>query len=289
MSRWLRVVLFVVGLSVILFAVANLVIRDQAVDFAHNTIEEQEERIAREYEGGAIIDSANPIRVIRYGELEDLKEVPVVSDSGMSLNGYYRPSENGAAVMLLHGVTAFPNHMMEEAMMLSRHGYGVLLITVRNHNFSDGETISFGCEDREMEDLRAWHQFLSQQEGVDPERIGLLGQSMGATLSIQYAAQTEEVKAVVAVSSPSSLKYAMPYFISAKTGLPLGIAKLVTGPMLFWYSREVDCDMSTVNAQEWVGDISPRAVYILHGEEDPQLPPDSGALLYEAAGEPKYY
>ena len=290
MRRKLRTGLILLGLIVVLFAAANLYIRGQAADFFHNTIEEQEERIKNEYDGGLTEDTLKPVPVIRYEDTGlDLEEVAVANDSGMSLSGYYAPSKNGAAVMLLHGVTAFPYHMNQEAMMLGRHGYGVLLITVRNHNFSDGDTLSFGCDDREMEDIRAWHQFLNQQEGIDPEKVGLLGQSMGGTLVIQYAAQSEGIKAVVAVSAPSSLEYAMPTFITYDTGLPLPIARLTAGLFLFWADREISCDLSTVNASEWIYDISPRAVYILHGEEDPQLPAESGELLYEAAGEPKYY
>jgi pimeloyl-ACP methyl ester carboxylesterase len=207
----------------------------------------------------------------------------------MSLSGFYAPSQNGAAVMLLHGATAFPYHMLEEAMMLGRRGYGVALISVRSHNFSDGDTLSFGCAGREMEDLRAWHQFLIRQDGIDPEKVGLIGQSMGGILAIQYAAQSEGIKAVVAVSAPSSLEHTMRTLITAKTGLPPSVARLTTGLSMFWTEREIGCDPSTISPMDWIGDISPRAVYILHGENDPQLPTDSGQILYAAAGEPKYY
>jgi len=290
MRKGRRAVLVVLGLIVILFVAANLFIRGQAANFVHNTIAEQEKRIANEYEAGWIEDSIRPIPVIRYEDSGlDLEEVTVVNDSGMSLNGFYAPSQNGAAVMLLHGATAFPYHMLEEAMMLRRHGYGVALISVRSHNFSDGDTLSFGCGGREMEDLRAWHQFLNRQDGVDPEKVGLLGQSMGAILAIQYAAQSEGIKAVVAVSAPASLEHTMRTLITAKTGLPPGIARLMTGLSMFWTEREIGCDPSTISPMDWIGEISPRAVYILHGESDPQLPADSGKILYEAAGEPKYY
>jgi dipeptidyl aminopeptidase/acylaminoacyl peptidase len=180
MHKKRRAGLIVLGLIVVLFAAANLYIRGQAVDFFHNTIEEQEERMRNELDGGLTEDTSKPVPVIRYEDTGlDLEEVTVVNDSGMVLNGYFAPSENGAAVMLLHGATAFPYHMNQEAIMLGRHGYGVLLITVRDHNFSDGDTLSFGCDDREMEDIRAWHQFLNQQEGIDPEKVGLLGPKRG--------------------------------------------------------------------------------------------------------------
>ena len=64
---------------------------------------------------------------------------------------------------------------------------------------------------------------------------------------------------------------------------------MVAGPFLFWVERVLECDASTVSAQDWVADISPRPVCIFHGESDDQLPPDGGERLYDAAGEPKYY
>ncbi len=290
MRRGLKAGRIVAGLIVILFVALNLLILAQAVDFVHNTMAEQEERITNEYEAGWIEGSIKPVPVIRYEDSGlDLEEVTVVNDSGMSLNGFYAPSQNGAAVMLLHGATAFPYHMLEEATMLGRHGYGVALITVRDHNFSDGDLLSFGCAGREMEDLQAWHHFLNQRDGVDPERIGLLGQSMGGILAIQYAAQSEDIEAVVAVSAPSSLEHTMTTLITSETGLPLSVARLMTGLSMFWTEREIGCDPSTISPIDWIGDISPRAVYILHGENDPQLPADSGERLYRAAGEPKRY
>jgi dipeptidyl aminopeptidase/acylaminoacyl peptidase len=290
MRKGPRVGRIVVGLIAILFIAANLFIRGQVADFVHNTIAEQQERITNEYEAGWIEDSIRPVPVIRYEDSGlNLEEVTVVNDSGMSLNGFYAPSQNGAAVMLLHGATAFPYHMLEEAMMLGRHGYGVLLISVRSHNFGDGDTLSFGCDGREMEDLRAWHHFLDQQAGVEPGKVGLIGQSMGGILVIQYAAQSGGIKAVVAVSAPASLEHTMRTLITAKTGFPPSIARLTTGLSMFWTEREIGCDPSTISPIDWIGEISPRAVYILHGENDPQLPADSGERLYAAAGEPKYY
>ncbi|HSG18887.1 MAG TPA: alpha/beta fold hydrolase [Anaerolineae bacterium] len=280
----------VIGMALIVFVIVNIYCRNEARNFVHNTLQEQELRINKEYEAGWIQGSKNPIRVIKFEETGlPLEQVSVINDSGMTLNGWYMPSQNGAAVMLMHGATAFPYHMLEEAKSLERHGYGALLISVRNHNFGDGDTLSFGCDDREMEDFDAWFEFLKQQEGIDPDRIGLMGQSMGGTLAIQYAAQNEGIRAVVAHSAPSSVKDAVETFTAWMTGLPPWVANLIAGNMLFWVDTEIDCEMSVVSAKEWIDDISPRAVYILHGGDDKQLPAASGEWLFATAGEPKYY
>jgi hypothetical protein len=57
--------------------------------------------------------------------------------------------------------------------------------------------------------------------------------------------------------------------------------------MLFWASREIDCDITTVSAKDWVADISPRAVFILDAGRDEVVSEASSELIFAAAGQPK--
>jgi len=131
------------------------------------------------------------------------EDVSVTTPDGLKLVGWYVPSQNGAAIMAQHGYTSDRRELLEEAAMLNKHGYGVLLTSVRAHDLSDGEVISFGFN--EMQDLEAWYQYLRKRGEVDPDRIGILGNSMGGSLVIQYAAQNDNIRATVAHSAFSSL------------------------------------------------------------------------------------
>ena len=184
--------------------------------------------------------------------------------------------------MAQHGYKADRREMLEEAQMLARHGYGVLLTTVRAHDRSDGKLISIGF--REMQDLDAWYQFLLARPEVDPEKIGLLGNSMGGSLVIQYAAQNDRIGAVVAHSAPSSLDDVVGTSITHFTGLP---AFPFAPAIVFWAEREVGVDSAEISAKRWIGEISPRPILLLHGGAETVISVDSGQLLYEAAGEPK--
>ncbi len=290
MNRSLRIGLGVILVLVVgVFTAVNIYCRNQARDMVHNTYEEQSTRWVEEYEAG-VIHGLKDIPIIKpEARGLEYEEVSVISSDGLTLNGWYIPTQNGAAVMLMHGLTAFPYHMLEEAAILQRHGYGALLISVRNHNFSDGDTLSLGCDNREMADLEAWYQFLKKQNGVDPEKIGLLGQSMGGSLVIQYGRLNKEIKAVVAHSAFPSVDESVVSFSASKTGLPTWLVKLIAEDLLFWAEREIECDWSTVSARDWIGDISPRAVYILAGGQDDQLPANSGQWLMDAANDPKFY
>ncbi|MDX9954512.1 MAG: alpha/beta hydrolase, partial [Anaerolineae bacterium] len=103
------------------------------------------------------------------------EEVMVTTADGLSLVGWFIPSENGATVIAQHGYHGNRDNLLHDASMLHRHGYAVLLSTFRAHDLSEGEIITFGA--KEVQDLEAWHQYLLARPDVDPARIGILGES----------------------------------------------------------------------------------------------------------------
>jgi len=105
---------------------------------------------------------------------------------GITLSGWYIPSENGAAIILLHGYGSNRLEMISRADILSRHGYGVLLYDLRGHGESGGDKRSFGWQD--VKDVKAALEFLSRTENVNPDRIGILGFSIGGQIAIRATA-----------------------------------------------------------------------------------------------------
>lgn len=68
------------------------------------------------------------------------------------------------------------------------------------------------------------------------------------------------------------------------TGLPpFPFAPLI----LFWAEREAGFRSAEIDATRWIGRISPRPVFLLQGGADVVISPQSGRLLYDAAGEPR--
>src|SRR5512133_3675642 len=59
------------------------------------------------------------------------------------LSGWYIPSENGAAVILLHGFGGNRLDMKSRADVLARHGFGVLMYDLRGHGESEGDERAF--------------------------------------------------------------------------------------------------------------------------------------------------
>lgn len=237
-------------------------------------------------EGRKLLD--NPIETRRlpgrtpidFGVIYD--EVAITTPDGLRLVGWSIPSKNRALVIAVHGYRADRGEMLNEAAMLARHGYGVLIPAMRAHDLSDGSVISFGA--KEIGDLEGWFAFASGLPDVDPTRIGILGNSLGGTLAIQMAAQTPGVRAVVANAAFSSLSDTLETSVRFFTGLPpFPFAHLIA----WWAEWETGLRVSDVDATRVIGQLSPRPVLLMQGGADEVISTSSGQRLYDAAGEPR--
>ena len=114
---------------------------------------------------------------------------------GLDLKGWYRPSENGANVLVVHGGSSDRDGSVAHAEMLAAHGYGVLLYDARGRGESDGSENNYGWD--WAKDIDGALAFLEAQDGVDPDRIGALGLSTGADVLIEVAAERDDIAALV--------------------------------------------------------------------------------------------
>ena len=217
---------------------------------------------------------------IDFGMVYD--DVAIITSDGLRLPGWSIPTANGAVVIAVHGYKADRGEMLNEAAMLARHGYGVLIPAMRAHDLSDGSVISFGA--KEIDDLLQWVQFAAALPGVDESRLLLLGNSLGGTLAIQLAARTPAVRAVAANSAFSSLSDTLETSIRFFTGMP----PFPFAPMIaFWAERATGIRVRDVDATRAIGRLSPRPVLLMQGGADEVISTSSGQRLYEAAREPK--
>lgn len=122
--------------------------------------------------------------------------VTLTTSDGIELKGWYIPARNRAAIIMLHGYGGNRLEMLNRAVMLARHGYGVLLYDERASGESGGSLRTFGWLD--VNDVPIALAYLHQRSDVDPQRIGILGFSIGGQIALRAAAQSDLIKAVVA-------------------------------------------------------------------------------------------
>ena len=116
------------------------------------------------------------------------------SSDGLELSGWYAPSRNGAAVILVHGGGGDRTGPVRHAHLLRKHGYGVLLYDSRGRGESEGTPNAWGWGWEK--DVAGALDYVADRPDVEAG-IGGLGLSTGADVLIEVAPERRDLRAVV--------------------------------------------------------------------------------------------
>lgn len=214
--------------------------------------------------------------------MANYEAVSFKSPDGLTLKGWYAPTQNGAVVILVHGLGGARTDLLDDGALLAARGYGILAFDLRNSGESDGTVTTFGL--LEVNDVRAAVDFVVALPGVDADRIGLMGHSMGGATAIMATARIPEIKAVVARSAYTSIEDNIGNGVESLTRLPsFPFAPLV----VFFGQQQAGVDIRQVRPVDDIVTISPRPVLLVHGALDKTIPVANSYALYEAAKAPK--
>lgn len=265
----------VAGLLALVFILGTIVLGISyhfAMELTHNPLEER----AHFYEK---FPNLRPTVVFEDYELKTYETMTLTTSDGFKIAALYIPSKNGAAIIAQHGYKMAHNAMIPVIAVLIRQGYGAILPTLRAHGDSEGELISFGLY--ELQDIEAAYQYLLTRPEVNPERIGMFGNSMGGALAILYAAKNPAIKAVVAHGPYDSLRNTIGVSVEKFTGLPaFPFAPII----LFIVEQQLNFNAETVAPINYIDQLSPRPVFILGAGQDTFVKPDGAKRLCEKAG-----
>ena len=284
MKKWLKISLkVIVAILILVIAIAITYILINSNKFAdiliHNSVEE---RMAR-YDNNPEIMDYHLDSLLHIHNLTDYEEIWLTTQDSFKLEALYFPSNNGAAILLLHGFKSyrFDNLVLTVTAMFVRNGYGVILAMRRAHGNSDGELITFGKN--EYFDTEAVYQYVINRPDVNPEKIGLFGQSMGGALGILYTAENSNIKALVADCPYDSFDNTLGVSVEYFTGLPaFPFANIIK----FFIERKLGFQIEEVDPINQISKISPRPVFILTAGKDILVNQTGGQKLVDAAGEP---
>lgn len=132
------------------------------------------------------------------------EEIRIEAEDGLELVGlYYAPElseggESAPAVLLMHHGSSVKESFIDFIPVLHEAGYAALTVDLRGHGATGGRP----DWDIAMDDTDRWITWLSEQENVDPERVSIVGASIGGDLGLNVMAVDERIQTIV-VMSPS--------------------------------------------------------------------------------------
>jgi alpha-beta hydrolase superfamily lysophospholipase len=125
-----------------------------------------------------------------------VRDVTFRTPDGVRLSGWYVPSTNGDAVVLLHGSGGTRTSVLRHAPALAQLGYGVLLYDARGHGRSDGRAMDLGWYGDD--DVGGAVAFVRRQPDAAGGRVLAVGISMGGAQALGALPVVPELCAVVA-------------------------------------------------------------------------------------------
>lgn len=200
------------------------------------------------------------------------QSVTLTTIDGMKLAAWYTPSRNGALILLAHGYAGVRS--LEMHALFARSGFGALSWDFRAHGDSSGRLCTMGL--LESIDVEAALDFALDQPGV--EHVGAYGASMGAVALIEAAARREEIAALAVEGAFPTLEGQFQRTVHIEVLRPF---------VRFFAEREAGLHMAELRPIDIISRIQPRPLYILQGEADTVVPPNSALRLYHAAGDPR--
>jgi len=197
----------------------------------------------------------------------------------------YRPNEPGRfpAVTICHG---FPgdNKNMDLAEELALNGIATLIFFYRGAWGSKGTYSFSGLEPS----ARSAHDYLASRPFVDPDRIGIIGYSMGAIPAAARLSSDRRLKTGVFISPAADFGLLAPKG-SLEAVIPI-FTNMARGKLKMLEAEEIKADLSWVlenkNPVNLISSVRV-PVMVIVGSNDQMTPPDVCKLLYEEANEPK--
>jgi dipeptidyl aminopeptidase/acylaminoacyl peptidase len=199
---------------------------------------------------------------------------------GLTLYGVWIPrTGSDKAVIILHGHGGSYDFDLYRAPALLQAGFNVFLFDFRAHGRSQGRRMTFGYEERR--DVIGAVEFLHNR-GI--QHIGLLGFSYGGIVSMLVTPDCPNIKAVISDGGPASLRTAIATG-GVEMGAPLWLTKPLAWLIISMTSLRLGVNIFRYEPILWVGKISPRPIFFIHGDHDQYLPDFD--KLYAAANQPK--
>jgi dipeptidyl aminopeptidase/acylaminoacyl peptidase len=211
----------------------------------------------------------------------DSEEVELVTADGISFGAWhFRQPGSPQTVIVSGGHKGQRTNSLGISAALWRKGFNVILYSYRGMPGSDRAPVTFGI--KEVLELQAVIAFARRR--IPHARIGLLGYSMGAVVSLLGAAGEPGVEALVLDSPFSDLRTLLAENVRRAVRLPGAPFVWLAGLMLRARSGS---RLSECSPQAVLSSLEPRPLFFIHGGADDITSVNHSRRLYDAYRGPR--
>ena len=211
----------------------------------------------------------------------DYEEVELVTADGVAFGAWhFRQPGSPQTVIVSGGHKGQRQGTLGVTVALWRKGFNVITYSYRGMPGSDTAPVTFGI--KEVLELQAVIAFARKR--IPNARIGLLGYSMGAVVSLLGAAGEPGVQALVLDSPFSDLRRLLVENVGNASKLPGAPFVWLAGVMLWMRTR---CRISECRPIDVLSSLEPRPLFFIHGGADAITSVNHSRRLYDAYRGPR--
>jgi len=206
------------------------------------------------------------------------EDVEIETRDGLRLSGWWIPNKKNSTVIPLHGYTRSrwdEVYMKQTTEFLLKEGYSVLVFDFRAHGKSEGKFTTVG--DRELIDVLSAVDWLEKNHPKKAKKVGLVGFSMGAVVTIRALAEDERVTCGVADSPPIFMDRTGARGLKYFANLPEWLYSFVK-PFTVLFSEARD-----INVLAYAEKVR-KPLLLIAGEKDPLVRVEEVREFYERNG-----
>jgi len=206
--------------------------------------------------------------------LVDIRQVEVPSGvTGVKLQGLIirdkkvNPSEKQVGILFHHGYKGHKENYFQYYIPLALNGATILCIDARGHGKSKNKAFSSEDFPEILTDVKLEIDFLEKLDNVDPNKLIMMGHSMGGTASLTSGYQDKRIKKIVGLSTPHDH---LDFFKNNKTFttriIKRGMLKKTGGKYEEW-NKTVSAKYHVENSPD-----NKDRVYLVHAKQDDLIP-----------------
>jgi len=227
-------------------------------------------------------------RMLRFSYLSTNKQrVPAL----LFLPPHTKVAQPTACLILLHGLGGNKEMMAGMALSAASAGYASLVIDLYGHGERAGAVLPRQSQTEALAlavrqtavDVRRGLDYLETRRDIAPQKIGLVGISLGAIIGTVSAGVDGRIKAIALVSGGGDWGLIL-RTLSARNA-PIGGRSTAGLKRLDW--AKVRSALAPEDPLTFAPHIAPHALLMLHGRRDDVIVPQAAQELYDAARQPK--